>query len=741
MADDQKMNGHHNKQQHHAIIGMASNSIKKDENLLGDGSMDYRGQVARRRTSGGWRTGPLILGPETCEKMAVGGIVINLVPYLTGELHLSSSYSANLVTTYQGTSYMFTLLGGFIADAMLGRFMVITGASFIHFIGLLMLTLSATLPFVKPKECIGENCPPQTGTPLIVIYISLYFIALGTGGIKACASPFGADQFDPHHEEEKKNLNGFFSWYFFTITCGAFFAVTVLVYIQDHVGREWGYLIPTVGMMMVIVGFNMGRRLYRYKAPKGSPLTLIAKVFVSAYKKRRLPLPADEDSLYELSSKDRPQDYVPVQHSDQFKFLDKAAIIENLNDPETRSSWRLSTVTSVEETKMVLRLLPILLTTSLFYTVYAQMTTFSVAQGRTMERRIGQHFEFPAASMGAFLQGGILMSLCIWEKVFVPIARRFTGNKKGVTSLQRVSLGLLISILTMVIAGFVEKKRMQHVQEQHLGLDPAEEKVVHMSIFWLLPQYMLVGSGEALTYAGQLDFFYNETPKAMRSMGAALCVCTLSIGYYTSSLLVSLVNSVTGHSNGDGSISGAWLPNDIDTGKLYNFYWLLASVSSVNFLLFVTCAHWYKYKAEAVVEKEYDEEEDINVSDEDDEADLDARSQSTVASFSKLPPSSPFSNGSRYSNNNRLLQLTPMRNDSSFSMTAKSIDSNGIISAEQEASHQFRGMSPMSRDESVSIEHSGRRQKRMRPRTPRNYSPYQSPEYENPFAIMGSPII
>ncbi|BFI30196.1 protein MpNPF11 [Marchantia polymorpha subsp. ruderalis] len=725
MAGDRKMNGHRNEQPRHVIIRMASNTITKDENVLGDGSMDYCGQVARRNTTGGWKTGPFILGPETCEKLAVGGIVINLVPFLTGQLHLSSSYSANLVTTYQGTSYIFTLLGGFVADAMLGRFLVTTGASVIQFLGLLMLTLSATFPFLKPKECAGDNCQPQTGTPLIVTYISLYLIALGTGGIKACASPFGADQFDPHHEQEKKSLNGFFSWYFFTITCGAFFAVTVLVYIQDHVGREWGYLIPTVCMLLVIVAFIMARRLYRYKAPKGSPLTLIAQVFVSAYKKRKLPLPADADSLYELSSKDRPQDYVPVQHSNQFKFLDKAAIIEDLNDPETRSPWRLGTVTSVEETKMVLRLLPILLTTSLFYTVYAQMTTFSVAQGRSMERKMGGHFEFPAPSMGAFLQGGILLSLFLWEKAFIPIARRFTGNKKGVSSLHRISYGLLLSIVTMVIAGFVEKKRMQHVHEQHLGLDPAEEKVVRMSIFWLLPQYMLVGAGEGLTYAGQLDFFYNESPKAMRSMGAALCVCTLSIGYYTSSLLVSLVNSVTGHSNADGSISGAWLPDDIDTGKLYNFYWMLAIVSSVNFVLFVACAHWYKYKAEAALDS--DEELEIHLSDDDDS---DARSQSTVASFSKLPPSPPSPpclNASRYSDIKRMLSLTAM-----------SFENSGRISGEHEDSHQFRGASPISRDESVAIEHSQPRHKRTRTRT---QSPYQSPEYEIPFAISGSPII
>ncbi|KAL2633027.1 hypothetical protein R1flu_004506 [Riccia fluitans] len=594
-------------------IGVASPN-KEDQNLLADGSKNYLGQIARRDETGGWRTGPLILGPETCEKMAVQGMVINLVPYLTGRFHLSSSYSANLVTTYQGTSYMFTLLGGFIADAYAGRFTVITGASVLMFFGLLTLTVSASFPMLKPKNCIMDTCPPQMGTPLIILYIALYLLAFGTGGIKACASPFGADQFDPHHETEEKNLNGFFSWYFFAITCGGFFAVTVLVYIQDHVGRGWGYIIPTIATLMVITGFVMGRKLYRYKAPRGSPLTLITKVLVSAFKKRKLQLPDDSNDLYELRKKEGPHDYVRVKHSYQFRFLDKAAIIEDPSVPGSTSDWRLNTVTNVEETKMVIRLLPILITTSLFYTVYAQMTTFSVEQGHTMGRMIGGQFEFPAASMAAFLQGAILLTLFLWERAFVPLAKRFTGNKKGVTSLQRIGIGLLISIVTMIVAALVEKERMQRVKaarRHSYDTDPMQPLGSEsMSIFWLLPQYILVGSGEALTYAGQLDFFYNESPKAMRSMGAAMCVCTLSIGYYSSSLLVSVVNTVTGQTHPDGITAGAWLPDDINDGKLYNFYWLLATASCLNFVLFQICAHWYKYKAEAGLVEEFDSDDE-----------------------------------------------------------------------------------------------------------------------------------
>lgn len=49
------------------------------------------------------------------------GISMNLVTYLVGDMHLSNSASANMVTNFMGTLNILALLGGFLADARLGR--------------------------------------------------------------------------------------------------------------------------------------------------------------------------------------------------------------------------------------------------------------------------------------------------------------------------------------------------------------------------------------------------------------------------------------------------------------------------------------------------------------------------------------------------------------------------------------------------------------------------------------------
>jgi dipeptide/tripeptide permease len=64
-------------------------------------------------------------GTELAERVCVVGISMNLVTYLTGEMHLSSAKSANIVTNFMGTLNLLALLGGFLADAKLGRYFTI----------------------------------------------------------------------------------------------------------------------------------------------------------------------------------------------------------------------------------------------------------------------------------------------------------------------------------------------------------------------------------------------------------------------------------------------------------------------------------------------------------------------------------------------------------------------------------------------------------------------------------------
>lgn len=159
-------------------------------------------------------------------------------------------------------------------------------------------------------------------------------------------------------------------------------------------------------------------------------------------------------------------------------------------------------------------------------------------------------------------------------------------SAKGFTNLQRMAIGLVLSTTGMVAAALAEKKRLSVASS--IGRTTG---TLPISVFLLIPQFFLVGSGEAFLYTGQLDFFITQSPKGMKTMSTGLCLTTLSLGFFVSSFLVSVVKKMTGSNGGQG-----WLADNINDGRLDCFYGPLAILSFINLPVYIICALWYKRK-------------------------------------------------------------------------------------------------------------------------------------------------
>lgn len=71
-----------------------------------------------------------------------------------------------------------------------------------------------------------------------VSFIGLFLIAIGTGGIKPCVSPFGAEQFKlPEQESQMKT---YFSWFYAAINSGAMISSVMTPYLRNEpcLGQE-----------------------------------------------------------------------------------------------------------------------------------------------------------------------------------------------------------------------------------------------------------------------------------------------------------------------------------------------------------------------------------------------------------------------------------------------------------------------------------------------------------------------
>lgn len=247
----------------------------------------------------------VIIGYELFERMAYYGISTNLVVYLTNKLHQGTVESSNNISNWGGSVWLMPLAGAYIADAYLGRYLTFVIASCIYLIGMCLLTLSVSLPSLRPPECDKgvefQNCPKASPLQKSVFFLALYIIVLGTGGTKPNISTMGADQFDDFDPKEKSYKFSFFNWWYFSILIGVLFSTTFLVYIQDNIGWTLGYGLPTIGLAFSILVFLLGTPYYRHKLPQGSPMTRMLQVFVAALRKWNVRVPKDTNELHELS--------------------------------------------------------------------------------------------------------------------------------------------------------------------------------------------------------------------------------------------------------------------------------------------------------------------------------------------------------------------------------------------------------------------------------------------------------
>lgn len=270
-----------------------------------------------------------------------------------------------------------------------------------------------------------------------------------------------------------------------------------------------------------------------------------------------------------------------------FRFLDKAMIIDEMDAlSNTINPWRLCSLNQVEEIKLVLGLIPIWLTSLYFNLVLAQTSTFFTKQGSTMIRSLGSHhFTIPPASLQCISGFTVIAFLPIYDRVLVPMLRKFTGKPTGITMLQRIGIGLFLSALTMLVAALVESKRVK-VASHHNLLDNSKA-ILPIRVWWLLPQYILLGFVDAFSIVGLQHLCYDQMPEAMRSLGAAFYISNAGVANFISSALISIV---------EGASKKKWLGKNLNMSHLDYYYFLLAGIGFMNLVVYVVVAKRYVYK-------------------------------------------------------------------------------------------------------------------------------------------------
>ncbi|KAK4427247.1 protein NRT1/ PTR FAMILY 4.6 [Sesamum alatum] len=562
-----------------------------------EGYADWRNRPALRGRHGGMFAASFVLVVEVLENLAYLANASNLVLYLSKFMNFSPSASANNVTNFMGTAFLLALLGGFLSDSYFTTYCIYVISAITEFLGLLILTLQAHIPSLKPPFCTSDNrnasCQEAERGKAVLLFTGLYLVALGVGGIKGSLPPHGAEQFDEQTRHGRKQRSTFFNYFVFCLSCGALIAVTFVVWIEDNKGWQWGFGIATAAILISIPIFLLGSATYRIKIPTGSPITTIVKVLLAAIYKcwisRKRKTAIENMSTTPTTTTEASEDEehangnVVIQTAMQdLKFLNRA--LETMPAPR----WLHCNVKQVEEVKSVIKILPIFMSTIMLHCCLAQLSTFSVQQAATMNTEIGS-LRIPPASLPVFPVLFIMILAPVYSHIVIPVSRKLTNTEMGITHLQRIGMGLVLSIIAMATAALVETKRKNVALQS--GLMNSTEPLP-ITFLWVALQYLFLGSADLFSLAGMMDFFFTEAPFSMRSLATSLSWASLAMGYYLSSVLVELVNCITSTFRHTPWLYGS----NLNHYHLERFYWFMCILSAFNFLHYLFWAQRYNYK-------------------------------------------------------------------------------------------------------------------------------------------------
>ncbi|XP_077229354.1 protein NRT1/ PTR FAMILY 4.5-like [Tasmannia lanceolata] len=575
-----------------------------EKHELVEGKVDWKGRAAVKGKHGGRRVSLFILGTLGFESLANMALAVNLITYFNGVMHFDISDASNVLTNFLGTSYILSIAVAYLADSYIGRYKAALIAACVEFLGIALLTLQAHFPNLMPPLCnifvANSNCEKVRGGNAALLFAALYLIAAGMAGIKAALPSHGADQFDEKDPKEAIQMSSFFNWVLMSICIGGAISLVFVVWVQTNKGWDWGFGISTIAMLLGVIILAVGIPTYRIHVIGGTnPIVDIIQVYVASFRNRKLSLPESPEELYEIDrDKESATEVEFLPHRDIFRFLDKAAIQTTIpyfqaSEPQIPNPWKLCRVTQVENAKIIIGMIPIFCSTIIMSTCLAQLQTFSIQQGLTMDNRIIKHIRIPPATLPIIPITFMIIIVPIYDRVLVPFARKLTGHITGITHLQRIGIGLVLSSVSMASAALMEVKRKKVAEDQNMLDAIPVIQPLPISTFWLSFQFFIFGIADMFTYVGLLEFFYSEAPKSLKSISTSFLWCSMALGYFFSTVLVQLVNKATK----DLTKSGGWLAgNNLNRNHLNLFYWLLSTLSLINFFNYLFWARRYKYR-------------------------------------------------------------------------------------------------------------------------------------------------
>ncbi|XP_022102191.1 solute carrier family 15 member 4-like [Acanthaster planci] len=591
---------------------MAEDSIEEKKPLLNRGSRSNSANEAKGSSPHSpayglskWRrrgaSGAILL-TVMFERLTFYGISANLVMFLNEHPFAWLSYdAANAALIFVGVSYVSSVLGGLLADTLLGRFKMIVVSFITYILGSTLLVLlgygsknedfrislcgNNTLPDVDihPRHELTATPTTTTETGFMycgwAVYLSLVVIALGAGSVRSNLSPFGGDQV---RYEGPEVMRTFFNWFYWAINVGSLLAIAGVTALQQNVGFFSGLLVPLATLVVATFVFVIGRTWYLSKKPMGSVLTNTSKIIMEAFKQQKVrkTMLHRQDSSELFHSQPKPS------------FLDMAKVRYGGSFHESM----------VDDVKSLKKIILVFLGLTPYWVVYFQMQTTFLLQGLHLRFKVNctikncedtnKSFQIPPAWLSLFDAASVLLLLPFFDRILYPKLDRLGVN---FTLLRRMIVGMIFSMLAMVAAGVLENIRLNWVHsnrtvEQTIGTKDTSTVyyAADIWVFWQIPQYTLIGISEVLASVAGLEFAYSMAPRSMQGLIMGVYFLSSGISAFIGSaiLKVTTLPAFNWFHQGDSG--------NINNGHLDRYFFMLAGVQLAGLIIFASVAMYHE---------------------------------------------------------------------------------------------------------------------------------------------------
>ncbi|MCU0416614.1 MAG: MFS transporter [Cytophagaceae bacterium] len=203
---------------------------------------------------------PYIIGNEAAERFSYYGMRTILTIFMVDYLRMTEHEATLWGHSFFSAVYFMPIFGALLADVFLGKYKTILSLSVVYCIGHGILALQET----------------QNG-----LLWGLTFIAIGSGGIKPCASAHVGDQFGPNN---KHLLDKVFGFFYIAINIGAFISSLATPLLLRAYGPSVAFGVPGALMLFATLIFWLGRYSFIHIPPFGKDYlkTLTSKEGLSA---------------------------------------------------------------------------------------------------------------------------------------------------------------------------------------------------------------------------------------------------------------------------------------------------------------------------------------------------------------------------------------------------------------------------------------------------------------------------